>query len=296
MYFCKMIKKNLIVLLLLVVLVSCNRTYERAMKSNDPELILNAANQMYEDGKWAYSIDLYQKVSSSFAGTDKAEDIAYNSAMANFNDKNYPLAARQFKNYYISYRSSKRSEEALFMSAFSYYKGSPDYNLDQKNTHSALRELQGFIDVFPGSSRVKDVNAYMKELQHKLEKKNFAIAKSYYKTLKFKSAEVAFANFLDDFPDSSYREEAYIYLLRAQSQLAIKSVYSKKELRLTEATTRHRLFKKYYPESEYTKEADQLMEQLNEEKILFEQEKKKVEEFNQRLKESNQKLKESNQK
>lgn len=260
-----MIKKGVAVLFLFVLLVSCNKTYEKAMKSSDPEFILNAANQLYEQEKWPYAIELYQKVASAYAGTQEAEEIAYRSANANFNDKNYVLSARQFKNFYLQNGRSERAEEALFMSAYSYYMGSPKYNLDQTNTFEAITELQGFIDAYPTSARVKEANGYINELHEKLEEKAFQIAKSYHKTLKYKAAAVAFANFLDDFPDSDLREEAYMYLLRSRGELAIQSSYAKKENRLKDAATTYRLFTQSYPSSQFTKEATDLNRRIENE-------------------------------
>lgn len=242
------------------------------MKSQDPAFILNAADELYQQEKWAYAIELYRKVASSYAGKEESEKIALNSAYANFYDKNYALAAKQFKNFYLSFSSSKDAEEALYMSAYSSYKGSPEYNLDQTNTYQALRDLQGFIDVYPESDKVKVVNEYIDELQKKLEKKAFEIAKAYHKTLKYKAATVAFANFLDDFPDSYLREDAYIYLLRSRSELALQSVYSKKENRLNDAVTTYKLFIKNYPKSSYLSEAEgwynQLIKEIKDHKKL----------------------------
>lgn len=260
-----MIKKVIVLVLFLALLVSCNKTYEQAMKSNEPEFILNAANQLYEAERWPYAIELYARVASSFAGTELAEEIAYKSAMANFNDKNYPLAARQFKNYFLAFGRSELAEEALFMSAFSYYQGSPKFNLDQTNTYEAISELQNFIDNYPTSSKVQEANGYINELQHKLEKKYFEIAKAYHKTLRYKAAAVSFSNFLNDFPDSDLVEEANMYLLRSRAELALRSVFDKKQLRLTDATTTYRLFIRTYPESKFRKEADDLMKEISDE-------------------------------
>lgn len=260
-----MMKKLVGVLFIMVMLISCNKTYEKAMKSKDPEFILNAANQLYEEQKWPYAIELYQKVSSSYAGTQESENIAYNSAQANFNDKNYVLSAKQFKNFYLAYGRSERAELALFMSAYSYYMGSPKYNLDQTNTYEAIAEMQGFIDAYPTSGRVKEANGYINEMQQKLEKKAFEIAKAYHKTLKFKAASVAFANFLDDFPDSKLREEANMYLIRSRAELALQSVYDKKDNRLKDAATTIRVFNKSYPNSQFANEVSDWNQKIEKE-------------------------------
>jgi len=260
-----MFKKLGATLLVLLFFISCNKRYEAAMKSSDKDLILQTANELYQEGKWAYAIELYGKVASAFAGTEEAANIAYNTADANYQDKNYRLAAHQFKTFYITNPTDSRAEEAAFRSAYTFYLDSPDYNLDQTSTYSAIDELQSFINAYPESSKVELANNYINELRQKLEKKYFEIAKIYYKTLKYKAAGIAFDNLLDDFPDTKYREEAMMYSLRSKYELAVNySRFETKELRLQNAITQHRLFLKAFPNSEFKPEADKILQKIEE--------------------------------
>lgn len=258
-----MFKKLGVLLVILTLIVSCNKRFEKAMKSSDKDFILQTANEFYEEGKWANSIELYQKVSSAFSGTEQAADIAYKQADANFQDKNYRLAAHQFKTFYITNPTDPRAEEAAYRSAYSFYTDSPVYNLDQTSTYSAIDELQSFINSYPNSARVPEANGYINELRQKLETKAFEIAKIYYKTLKYKAAGIAFDNMLDDYPDTKYREEAMIYSLRSKYELAVNySRFDRKDLRLQEAMTQYRLFSKAFPGSKFKDEADKINQKV----------------------------------
>src|SRR5690606_9732629 len=173
LYLCKMFKKLGVLLVVLMVAVSCNKRYEAAKKSTDKDLILQTANELFAEGKYAFAIDLYSTIASSFSGTEEAANILYNSAEANFQDKNFRLAAHQFKNFYVTNPTDPRAEDAAFKSAYAYYTDSPDYNLDQTSTKSAMSELQSFINAFPESPKVDEANGYINELREKLEKKAF---------------------------------------------------------------------------------------------------------------------------
>lgn len=254
------------------------------MKSNDAQYVLKTADELFAKKKWRYATDLYTKAAPDFAGTKESEHILLNSAYANYYDGNEALAAKQFENFYVQFRNSPKAQEALYMSAYSYYKGSPAYNLDQKNTYEAMKALQGFIDTYPTSDKVKEANELINDLRRKLEKKAFNIAKDYYRTLKFKAAAVNFGNFIDDFPDSKYREEAYIYLLRSKAELAIQSVLSKKENRLKDAKTSYRLLKRTYPNSPYLEEAEKWLKKIEDEEIVTKEQLKKIEEYNKNRK------------
>ncbi|WP_282628189.1 outer membrane protein assembly factor BamD [Empedobacter sedimenti] len=280
-----MFKKLSLVVLIGASVMSCNKTYNKAMKSTDKDEIFTLATQLYESGKYDLANELYEKISTSFVGTEKAADIAYNMAQANFNEKNFRLAGHLFKSFAGSYPMDTRAEDALFKSAFSYYKDSPKYDLDQTSTYTAISELQGFINAYPESANVNDANNYITELRQKLELKSFEISKVYYKTMKYKAAGVSFDNMIDEYPDSKFREEALMYSLRSKAELAINfSRLEFKELRLQEAKTQYLLLTRYYPETKFKSEADKILEKIDKnitetKKAMadFEEERKKVE-------------------
>lgn len=260
-----MFKKIGVLIVILMLAVSCNKRYEAAMKSTDKDLILKTANEFFEEGKYAFAIELYSKVASSFSGTEEAANILYNSAEANFQDKNYRLAAHQFKNFYVTNPTDPRAEDAAFKSAYAYYTDSPKYNLDQTSTYSAMSELQSFINMFPESPKVDQANGYINELRQKLERKAFEIAKIYHKTMKYKAAAIAFDNMLDDYPDTQYREEAMMYSLRSKYELAVNySRFETEELRLQNTITQHKLLFKAFPNTKYKDEADKILRKTEE--------------------------------
>ncbi|GGF00632.1 Beta-barrel assembly machine subunit BamD [Chishuiella changwenlii] len=258
-----MFKKLSLIVLIGASVMSCNKTYNKAMKSTDKDEIFTLATQLYESGKYDLANELYEKISTSFVGTEKAADIAHNMAQANFNEKNFRLAGHQFKSFAGAYPMDSRAEESLFKSAFSYYKDSPKYDLDQTSTYTAIDELQSFINTYPESAHVNDANNYITELRQKLELKAFEISKVYYRTMKYKAAGVAFDNMIDEYPDSKFREEAMMYSLRSKAELSLNfSRLENKELRLQDAKTQYLLLTRYYPETKFKDEAGKLLEKI----------------------------------
>lgn len=274
-----MFKKLGVLLVMMMLVVSCNKRYEQAMKSTDKDLILKTANELFAEGKYAFAIELYSKVASSFSGTEEAANILYNSAEANFQDRNYRLAAHQFKNFYVTNPVDPRAEDAAYKSAYSYYTDSPKYNLDQTSTYSAMTELQSFINMFPESPNVAQANGYIDELRQKLERKAFEIAKIYHKTLKFKAAAIAFDNMLDEYPDTKFREEAMMYSLRSKYELALKySRFETEELRFQNTITQHKLLLKAFPQTKFKDEADKMLVKTEEALVKHKETAAKIEE------------------
>ena len=107
----------------------------------------------------------------------------------------------------------------------------------------------------------------VKELDFKLEKKAYEIAKGYNKTgpysRDYQAAISAFDNFIVDFPGTSLKEDAMFYRLDSAYKMSINSVEWKKEQRLKDAITYYKSFKKSFSESNYSEEADKMNEELN---------------------------------
>lgn len=262
-------KKYLSLLMLSVVLLSCKTEMDRAMKSADKDFILKVANEKFANKKWADALALYDRLPNLVAGTDDAPNVVFNSAYANYYDKNYRLAANQFKNFTLSFPQDPRKEEAAYLSALCYYEGSLDYNLDQSNTESAITELQNFINEYPDSERSKNINQLIDELSYKIEFKAFENAKQYFKMGEYKAASVAFENVLEDFPATKLRSKIYDIILKSKYELAINSVYDLKKERLDAAASYAKRVSNELPNTDYAKTANDLYTKLEDEKVKF---------------------------
>jgi outer membrane protein assembly factor BamD (BamD/ComL family) len=108
------------------------------------------------------------------------------------------------------------------------YKDSPNYNLDQSNTLTAMAALQDFINAHPESPFRQECTQYIAVLRDKLELKAYDKAKQYYKTsaaniANYRSSVVSITNFLREYPDSKYNEELAYLRVDAQYHLAKNS-------------------------------------------------------------------------
>lgn len=243
---------------------------DRALKSADKDFILKTANEKFANKKWSDAIALYERVSNLVAGTDEFQNVGYNTAYANYYDKNYKLAGHQFKNFAVSFPQDPRREEASYMSAICYYQGSNDYNLDQTNTQSAITELQDFLNNYPDSERSKNIQSMLDELGYKLEFKAYENARQYYKMGEYLSADVAFDNVLEDFPATKLKPKILDFKMKSKYELAMFSMPEKKKDRLDNAIAYTRTIEKELPNTDYTKTALAFRPKLEAEKVRFE--------------------------
>ncbi|MDP3352602.1 MAG: outer membrane protein assembly factor BamD [Flavobacteriaceae bacterium] len=256
--------RKLLILLVAISTVSCSQ-YQKVLNKGTVEDRYKMATELYDAKKYSKTIPLFEKITPSYRDKPQMERIQFMVADAHYQIKDYNLSSYYFDKFTKNYPKSSKKEEAAYYSALSYYKLSPRYSIDQKETNQAIEALQNFIVTYPSSEYVSEANKLIKELTVKLEKKSFEIAKQYYLIEDYKAAIAAFDNLMSDYLGTVYREEAMFLRFKASNDLALKSVITKKEERLNNAVKAHQKLKRNYPNSKFLEEADKLLDVINKE-------------------------------
>jgi len=259
--------KNFLILLVFVIVFGSCSTYQDALKSDDIKLKYTLADSLYQNGSYKKALKLYEQIVPVYRGRPQAERVMYSYSDIYYQLKDYYLAGYQFERFVKSYPQSTKKEEAAFKSVESYYKLSPSYYLDQGDTNKAMEKLQSFINTYPESERQDTVNKMIKELQTKLEKKEFEIAKG-YNTIgasrgTFPNAIKSFDNFISSYPGSIYKEDAMFWKFDSAYQYALGSRQDLMADRLTKAREAYEILEKYYPSGKYAKEVTKMIENIN---------------------------------
>ncbi|GCD79436.1 outer membrane protein assembly factor BamD [Schleiferia thermophila] len=242
-----------------LLFTSCSE-YSKVLKSNDLNYKFEMAKKYYDKKKYNKAYPIFDELLNLYRGTAQAEEVYYYYSMTLYKLEDYMLAAYHFKNFYRTFPQSKYADEAAFMTGYCYYLESPVYSLDQTYTIKAINELQLYINTHPKSTRIEQCNELIIELRQKLERKNFERAKQYYTTMQYQAAIVALNNVLNDFPETRYREEILLLLLRSNYELARFSIESKKLQRFIETRKACEDFLERYPDSRFAKEASTIRE------------------------------------
>ena len=258
----------LYILIALISLSSCSE-YQKTLKSESIAEKFKLGTKLFDEGKYAKANRLFVQIVPNYRGKPQAEKLMYMYSMSFYQMKDYYLAGYQFERFTTAYSKSEKLEEAAFLSAKSYYLLCPIYTKDQKETKETIEKLQVFINTYPDSEYLPDANKMVKDLDLRLEKKAFAIAKQYNTISDFKASLKAFDIFLLEYPGSPLREEALFYRIDSAYKLAINSVDYKKEERLKKAKSYTSTFVKSYSESKYLEQANQMLEEVNSQLLSF---------------------------
>ena len=258
--------RSCLLIFISLLVISCN-DYQKLLNSPENEVDkYTAAEEYYENGEFRRANALIEQIIPSYRGKPQGERLVFFFANSFFVTRSYYSAAIQFENFIKSYPNSQRIQEAYFMEAKSYSMLSPLYTLDQEDTFTGIDKLQVFINRFPNSEYVVEALELMEQLQNKIEKKAFEVSKQYYTIRDYSSAIKSLDNFIADNPGTIFREEALYFRWLSQYEIAINSIESRINERVTELERSLENFLRYYPDTIFI---DDLSEKINNAKQLL---------------------------
>lgn len=256
-------RKYLYILLASIVLSSCSE-FQKTLKATDIGPKFKLGEELYNEGEFFKANRLFSQIVPSYRGKPQAQKLMYMYAQTYYGMKDYVASGYQFERFAESYPKSEKVEEAAFLGAKSYYMGSPVYSKDQTETIEAIEKLQLFINLYPQSEYISEANSYIKELDDKLERKAYEIAKQYNTISDYKASIKSFDNFLFAFPGSSLREDAMYYRLDSSYKLAMNSVERRRFDRLESANKYYKALKIGFSETQYLEAAEKMHEEVEE--------------------------------
>ncbi|HEX5113298.1 MAG TPA: outer membrane protein assembly factor BamD [Saprospiraceae bacterium] len=249
-------------LLIISSLTACQSAFETVRTSNDPQRIYEEAMKYYDKKDYYRAQTLMELVLNQFKGTPQAEELFFKYSYTHFNLGTYELASTYFNTFASTFPYSQYSEEAEYMAAFSQYKLSPSYRLDQEPSLKAIDAFQDFANKYPESDRVPKCNELIDELRVKLETKAYEEGMLYYNLSQFEAAVYAFQNMLTHYPESPRAEYVRFLIFKASYLYAQKSIYDKRSERYAEAQLRYKEYISRYPKGKNRKEALDIYKQI----------------------------------
>ena len=255
-------KYSFFLLMVVLSLVSCGE-YQKLLKSDDAELKYNKAVEYFDKGDFMRASSLFDAVASYYKGTDRSETVLNYMAKSYMGQKDYYSASEYYKTYVKTYPKGKYVIESKYMIGYCSYLDSPDARLDQTPTYSAIAAFQEFLDIYPQSERVQQVNKLMEELTDKLAYKAYLNSKLYYNLgnylgNNYESAVISAQNALKKYPTTIYREELAMLVLNSKFEQAVQSIYEKRVERYRNAIDEYYNFINEFPDGKLRKQADKI--------------------------------------
>ena len=253
-----MIHRKLIVPLLLVLCAafSCKSEYEVLLEGNDVDAKYAAAFDLFNQGKYLKSSQLFESLSSLTNGTERGDTVLYYWGLSNYRYRDYYTAETNFNTFMATYPYSPFFPDASFFRIDCLYRQTLRYELDQKPTRTAIAAIEQFISSNPESPYRPLCENMLDELNERLEHKAYENARLYYKMEDYQAASVALKNVLKDNSENRYREDILYHIAMSSYKYASLSIESKQKERYLVFVDDYLNFVGEYPESSYRRELD----------------------------------------
>jgi len=238
---------------ILFLAIGCKSEFEKVRTSGDPDKILALADGYYNEGKYAKAQSLYELVVNALRGDPRLQAAYFRYADTYFKTEQYILASYYFKNYSETYTVSENRPEAQYMEAMAYVKLSPGFRLDQQYTDKAILSLEQYINTYPDTEHLQDINQLLVDLRVKEETKAIEAANLYFDMSQYQSATQSFERVLQDYPDSDRAQELRYRIADSHIRLADNSVVSKRRERYESAIDAINIYEKKYPKGDFTR-------------------------------------------
>ncbi len=242
--------------------------FAKIAKSTDYDYKLKMAEKYYLNKDYNHAQQLYDDLYRVMKGSEHFEDIWYKYAYSAYYLRDYINAENLFKGFVEAFPNSPRSDEMDFMRAFTFYKQSPKFQLDQTNTTKAIGFLQAFVAQHPQSDKVKEADSLIGVCRAKLEQKDFENARLYYNlratnAAYLKAASLTFNNLLMTYPDSRFADEYKLYVIRSNYEYAVLSLEEKKKARFDQVIADCNDFIDRFPDSKLKKQVEEYLTLTN---------------------------------
>jgi outer membrane protein assembly factor BamD len=248
-------------------------SYNKLLKSTSYELMWREGLVYYnakKKKKDENSSQNYQKAqnlfdrayqSQYFTGKAAEDSLLYYLGSSYYKDGVFEASEQIFDGFRRRFPNSNFIEDVEYMYAMGFYFSSPGPEYDQTNTLRAMIAITEYEGRYPATTKKKEIDERMKEMQLKLYTKSYENAKLYYTIGQYKAAVRALNNAIDENPDSPYREELMYLATKSAYLYAKNSIPSQMTDRYMSMMDNYYNLISEYPATAHLKEVEKMRDE-----------------------------------
>ncbi|WP_138429657.1 outer membrane protein assembly factor BamD [Fodinibius saliphilus] len=252
--------KSSIVLLMFVLLSSC-KNQQFIQRGDTLPVAYKKAMRLFQSEKYSDAANAFETIIQLGRGTDYGKKAQYYLGESYFEGERYLLAASEYERYVSLFPRSEDRQSAQFKEAYSYYKLSPRYKLDQSYTRKAIEKFRLYNSRYQSSEKRQEAAQYITEMRAKLAKKLYHAADLYMRIDDYDAAITYYDLTIDKYPESTWAQRSLVDKIKAYNTFAGRSILSKQKERYQKAVSAYETFIQLFPNGEYRSEADEYVDE-----------------------------------
>jgi outer membrane protein assembly factor BamD len=169
------------------------------------------AMKLFKDKDYFDARTQFRIIILNAPGSNLVDQAQFYLAECHFHMDEFITAAAEYEKLIRLYARSERLDDAQYKIGLCYDELSPKSDLDQRYTYKAIEEFQRFLEDFPASEHVPEVQKKLSQARAKLAKKEYSTGNLYRKMAYYEAAVISFNDVLNRFYDTRYAEPALFY-------------------------------------------------------------------------------------
>lgn len=203
----------------LALAVLCGCASAPRFSQMDADQLLQYGLDRLAAGKWDETTRVLEQFTFQYPTHARYQEARYRLGDAHFGKKEYLIAAAEYARLADDFPAGEWAEDARFKVCESYYRLSPQPQLDQEYTRTALDHCRSLVAYFPDGEFTAGARTMVTELENKLARKELQVGEHYYKRGAYDSAIVYFEKVLGGYPSSSSAAPALLGLYRSYDRI-----------------------------------------------------------------------------
>lgn len=170
--------------------------------------------EAYNEEDWDDAIRYFDRYALVAGADPRAYQARMFVAQAHFNQDEYITAAAEFSRLAGDLGRTALADDARFMACRAYEELSPDPQLDQEYTRSAIEHCQALLDGFPDTEFREQAQEIVSEMWGKLAKKTYETGEWYQGRRAYDSAIIYYDEVVARYPQTRWAPRALAQLVQ----------------------------------------------------------------------------------
>ncbi len=189
--------------LLLIAIVGCSARQENLSLLPPDDLFARAVAAM-DRGDYDDAIPLFDYFVIQHVGDPRAPEARVLLGDSHMEERAYATAANHYQRLVNDFPFHELSLKARFRTCEAYYNLSPNPQLDQEYTVSAILHCESVAEYYPGTEEARAATAYVEELRNKLAEKLYDTGIHYARRGAYDAAVVYLEDVVQLYPGTPF--------------------------------------------------------------------------------------------
>jgi outer membrane protein assembly factor BamD len=183
--------------------------------SEPDKFLFDKGTENLNKKKWLTAREFFKQVTETYTQSPLRPDAKLgigDTYLGEGTSEALVLAINEFKEFLTFYPTNPRSDYAQYRLGLAHYRQMRNPQRDQTETRETVKEFQAFVDRYPASTLLPEVQSKLRESKDRLDTADYLVGFFYWRQKWYPGAIYRFKSVLDQDPQFSNRDAVYFHL------------------------------------------------------------------------------------